>query len=424
MNGLIKNEIKLFCNMKFYISILISIISVVLIHNREILPKFEYYYEDLLNSHIYNTLPIEGAILRYNEDLKTLNNQIDESEEVDEKIQAQLDLVSNIRVKYLKLEQYLKELTYNTDRLEDEEGFNSYFEMIDDFIEEEFIIPIRQEGKFYYYDGYGLSSELDWASRTLIRDYISKNNVELSRDEITSNRVIYQFLDGSNNIYVLMIVLILVILNYDIWSRDFSETNGKILYTIPYKKSKIFFTRFFLRLFLSLLVILLPLIILFLYTSVVHKVGLNDGVLVSENLFTSSFSNNFLTEKIETLEYLELHKGIPIWQYNIILLVFNIIWLSFLYGFINLVDLTFETSISTLIGGVFIIFNIIGISTIQNLNPFTFYNLKDILYGIERSGPYDFWVLDYNINYFILVILVLGIFMYLISKFIFSRRKI
>lgn len=426
MYRLVENEIRLFINLKLIICTILSFVFVIFIYNMFFLDSFENY-EIELNAH-YNdlALPIDGAIVRLSRDINLLNDKIDEADTDDydlEYLESERNDLGRIRRKYEDLLFYLSPITANTKLIENYDEFENYMADVDDYIKKEFIEAIKQKKNLYFYDGYALSNEIDWASRIKLREWRLLNN-GINPSIITSSRLLSYLLNGSSIVFEIITLIIIIVLNYDIWSRDFTENNNKLLYTIPYSRKKIYFIRFFSRLIITMLIIFIPIVVLIIYVNYKHGLGMNDITLVSGNLLKLDFFNSYLYENLKQNNFLNLVKPIALWKYNILLVTFRILWIAFIYSLINLADITMKNGFITIIFGVLIIFFSINSQTLSLLNPFSYLYIEDILNGFTRYGPYKFELINFSLEILLFIIVSIIIILYFVSEIIFIKRKV
>lgn len=126
------------------------------------------------------------------------------------------------------------------------------------------------------------NTERDWNGRCLLREAYRAKGEELPLDseKPTGAYVLWDAFSG-NSIFVLLLILLAVLLNYDCWAADFEQNTVRLLSTLPYSKSQIFAARFFTRLVLTLLVCGAPAAVLFLLGSLRHGIGGGQFVIAS-----------------------------------------------------------------------------------------------------------------------------------------------
>ena len=423
MSKLIKNEFKLFLNTKALICFVISFLGLLFIYNNYFIPKYENYYDSISRIFESRLLMVNSAIESISVDIRDLDSAIKESDGNISNLQNKRTQLGNIRYKYEKVSKHITSIAEGSNLPEFEKDYDDYMEEIDNYIKNYFIEPIKEEGDDFYHYGYALSNELDWANRILQRQYREDNGYDVRLGEITSSRFIEFLYDGDNITYIVFSLLLIIVLNFDNWSKEISENDGKLILTIPHKREKIFFARFFVRLFLSLFIIFLPIIFVFIYTTIKYKFCGSIGINVSENLFSGSLSNEVLLERINDLRFLELNKVIPIWKYNLLIVLFYVFFIAFTYSLINLIDVVFKISEFSIIFGIILLFILIFGENVSITNPLSYYKMSEIIFGI-KSGYNSYEVIQYGYETFLLITILLSILIYFVTREVFVRRKI
>ncbi len=107
--------------------------------------------------------------------------------------------------------------------------------------------------------------------------------------------------------------IIIILLNDDIWSYEFSKSGYRLLFTIPYSKSTIYLFKVIIHFLVSLIAIVFVLMISCILSVTLHGVGcyafeIIDQGAISNFLYVSNGSS--LIVPIETYAYYECYKRI------------------------------------------------------------------------------------------------------------------
>ncbi|MBS6195825.1 MAG: ABC transporter permease [Clostridiales bacterium] len=126
------------------------------------------------------------------------------------------------------------------------------------------------------------STRQEWNQRMLLHDAYEKAGVlePVNKAEPTGAYAVYQGLDGTGIVF-LVLALLVVGWNFDIWSADFDEETGKLLYTLPFSRKRIFFSRCLIHWGFTMAGLFLVLGALFLIGTFRFGTGLEDFQTVS-----------------------------------------------------------------------------------------------------------------------------------------------
>lgn len=431
MKGLLKNEISLFFNRRNLFIIILYFLILILFVQFVFVPNYNSYYEDQYNKISAIKKPLE-TVSNYRE--IEISNNISEIQDINMKMfMAAPDRQKNLKKKIERLEEKNEEIEKNNEptktivsnlgMLESaykkpqanyaliEESWKEIDDYLDYLVSNK--IELNTEGLF-------LEDGRDWNNRKLLRDADADINFtyELNEEYPSSIRTTYKFLNGKNWYFPAIITVILVFLNYDLWSMEFDEKEGKIIYTIPFSKKAIFRSRFFTRLCLNILVILAGLLFAFIYSAFRYGIGPNFHVIINSNVLDTMF-------KIST-DLQNLWKtDIPIKMstyigYSLVLLVFFII---FIFSIINFISLAFKNSSISIISGLALVGILINVDLVKIKNPFSFYRVDDILMNGTTVGPGVIAPTNMGFGYYISVLLLVSSVLSIISEIIFRSSN-
>ncbi|MDR7856494.1 ABC transporter permease subunit [Tissierella sp.] len=251
MTGLIKNEIKLFFSRKNIILLILSCIIVILIFRTTYERQYHKYSQQRLQelSNEIDNAAVWSA--RYTRRLERLKEEFPghiktpEAELVD---QAWKDHLRNLTT----LSFLWKEPVENKEKIIRVE------ERLDENLIEVNKMQIETGDTRLYRD-----IERDWNKRMILLAKYKDSGLELDINPLkpTAMYLLDDSINGRSYISVLIIALV-VLLNFDIWSKDFDNETLRLIFTLPFSKTKVFNTRFITRFILTLFLVTIPIIIL------------------------------------------------------------------------------------------------------------------------------------------------------------------
>lgn len=171
----------------------------------------------------------------------------------------------------------------------------------------------------------------DWNNRILIRDSYenAKSEEPLIPIKPDGAYVLSNALSGTSIPYLIIIIL-MILWNYDIWSRDFENETTRLIFTLPYTKNQIYIARFITRFIMSLLGILICLFVLFLSGYIRFGSGLERWVIVNQKAV-----NTFGFFNVSGEQLLELDKVVSIKHFILLELAVFIPYVLMIYTFIQ-----------------------------------------------------------------------------------------
>lgn len=420
-----KNEIRLFVNKRFLIALAFALVSVFFLNQREYINFYQSYYPNMQSVYKSYLIPLESAQVRYEVEIKAYKDKLQNSSE-DEKEEIK-EIISDLEKKaekYKDLSGLVKPLSLNLKQVQDRDFIDKQFFVIDQYIEENFIEDIKSKGRDGYEEGFALYSELDWANRVQKRIWDQGHEDNIPYGEITASEAVSYLLDGSIKHYYIIAIGLILFLNYDIWSKEFSDNEGKMILTLAYKRKKVFASRFIVRLLFTLLALLLPILILFVYMSIRYRPGFGGTVSVSALLGQWKLSNGPLIASLENLDFLAVNKIVPIWKANLLILILFSMWSVLIFSLLSLLDLFFENGIVTILAGLVLVFMTVAAKKLSIFNIGTYPMQYNLLYGLEREGLYNYKALSHTYEAYLLVTIIGSIILYLLGSLVLRKKRV
>ncbi|WP_054252376.1 ABC transporter permease subunit [Neofamilia massiliensis] len=425
MKNLMKNERRLFLNKRFFIALTFALVSVFFLNQREYINFYQSYYPNMQSVYKSYLIPLESAQVRYEVEIKAYKDKLQNSSE-DEKEEIK-EIISDLEKKeekYKDLSGLVKPLSLNLKQVQDRDFIDKQFFVIDQYIEENFIEDIKSKGRDGYEEGFALYSELDWANRVQKRIWDQSHEDNIPYGEITASEAVSYLLDGSIKHYYIIAIGLILFLNYDIWSKEFSDNEGKMILTLAYKRKKVFASRFIVRLLFTLLALLLPILILFVYMSIRYRPGFGGTVSVSALLGQWKLSNGPLIASLENLDFLAVNKIVPIWKANLLILILFSMWSVLIFSLLSLLDLFFENGIVTILTGLVLVFVTVAAKKLSIFNIGTYPMQYNLLYGLEREGLYNYKALSHTYEAYLLVTIIGSIILYLLGSLVLRKKRV
>lgn len=251
MKGLFKNEIKMFFSRKNIILIIISCIIAVLIFQVNYERQYERYPQQRLQelSEEINNATVWSA--RYTRRLERLIDELPghpstpEAKLMDQTWKSHLKNLTTLSLLWKESEEN-KEKIINVEQRLDESLIEVNEMKIDTGITR------------LYRD-----VERDWNKRMMLLGESKESGLKAEINPLrpTAMYLLNDSINGRSYISLLIIVLI-ILFNFDIWSKDFDNETVRLIFTLPYSKTKIFNIRFITRFILSLFSVIIPILIL------------------------------------------------------------------------------------------------------------------------------------------------------------------
>ncbi len=420
-----KNEIRLFVNKRFFIALAFALLSVFFLNQREYINHYESYYPTMQSVYKSYLIPLESAQVRYEVEIEAYKDKLQDSfEDEKEEIKEIISDLEKKEEKYKDLSGLVKPLSLNLKQVQDRDFIDKQFFVIDQYIEENFIADIKTNGREGYEEGFALYSELDWANRVQKRIWDQSHEDNIPYGEITASEAVSYLLDGSIKHYYIIAIGLILFLNYDIWSKEFTDNEGKMILTLAYKRKKVFASRFIIRLLFTLLVLVLPILILFIYMSIRYRSGLGGTVSVSALLGQWKLSNGPLIASLENLDFLAVNKIVPIWKANLLILILFSMWSVLIFSLLSLLDLFFENGIVTILAGLILVFMTLAAKKLSIFNIGTYPMQYNLLYGLERQGLYNYKALSHTYEAYLLVTILTSIILYLLGSLTLRKKRV
>lgn len=272
MFGYVKNEIKLFFSKKNSCLFLIVAVAMILIYHKQYIVGYEDYTQEektILENHMEDTTIYvkkyqnKIAYLEANEpkhkklpDLKIMG-------EIWKKYQASNNILDKCWDDWKKNEDQIREVNRQLDKQ---------------------LINAPQEFDLGEDDLYR-DTKREWNQRILLYEKYDKDGTkeDVNRKTPTGCYVLNQALEGTTPVFLLLALLILF-LNYDIWAEDFDEGTYKIIYLLPCSRRKLFYCRMLVRGGLSIAACVLEVAILFLVGTIRYGMGKKEYVIINSTV--------------------------------------------------------------------------------------------------------------------------------------------
>lgn len=393
MKTLAKNERKLFFSKKNLVLSIILFVLMVFMYKSYTVKNYKYYIGNL---NYENSQRLENSKLIVEEmkvRQKSLKKLIEDAEEIEHPKEKDLE----------NIEKWKKEI----DEIEEDRNkwsvINSNLGLLDLFLNEErpnlssieevwvdidhFLDTEVYEKEFKsQYPGLYLKDGRYWNRRKLLRE--ANQDIPYKHHEAYPSglKAVFDIVAGENMRYMAILVMFIVLANFDGWTNDFEENEGKIILTLPYEKRTLYYTRFFSRFLCTLGLILLSILIVFILASIKYGVGPNRMVLINE-----------LTIKNPFVFYTDIHWA---WQHDIpvtlskyisyAFLVF-ILFIFFIYSLTNLISILIRDGVGILAGGILFTVLVAVVDYLKYSNLFSYYKVQDMIYMIPYYQHDWFW---------------------------------
>ncbi|WP_352418743.1 ABC transporter permease subunit [Proteiniborus sp.] len=270
MKGLFKNEIKMFFSRKNIILIIISCIIAVLIFQVSYERQYERYPQQRLQelSEEINNATVWSA--RYTRRLERLIDELPghpstpEAKLMDQTWKSHLKNLTTLSLLWKESEEN-KEKIINVEQRLDESLIEVNEMKIDTGITR------------LYRD-----VERDWNKRMMLLGESKESGLKAEINPLrpTAMYLLNDSINGRSYISLLIIVLI-ILFNFDIWSKDFDNETVRLIFTLPYSKTKIFNIRFITRFILSLFSVIIPILILCSIGFYKYGLGLENFTVIN-----------------------------------------------------------------------------------------------------------------------------------------------
>lgn len=258
MAGLWKNEIRFFFSRKNCLVLFFGLLTMTGIFWLD----YEKEYKGYAESHLYEMQKLAEDVdlwaQRYAYRLKELKRQYPGHEDTEE-----AELMAKVWADYYDDLKYLIILWQNPE--EYEEKIRQIEKRMDDVL-----FPVYEMGVETGETGIYRRYERQWAKRNLLR--------AVYEEPLRSNRpdgayVIGDALKGNSVVGIFLLLMVLA-LNFDIWAKDFENGTDRLLFTLPYSKTRIYLSRFLIRFALTAAAVFACLLVLFGWGVACHGSGL------------------------------------------------------------------------------------------------------------------------------------------------------
>lgn len=203
--------------------------------------------------------------------------------------------------------------------------------------------------------------------------------IRLNQKEPT---LMYMLKNLSGNTFLFLLsVIIIIALNADIWSYEFSKSGYRLLFTIPYSKSTIYLSKVIVHFFVSLIAIVFVLMIPCILSVTLHGIGCDAFEIINQGVISNFLDVSNSSSLIVPIETYCMYTG----------LLF-ICYLIMAFSFINFIsyitkDIMMSYTLPILLGGIVYI-NCQNSSSIFKFDLFSYYLGNHILNGDLHIGFY------------------------------------
>lgn len=270
MISLIKNEVKLFLDKKNIICFLIGILMIPLIYQFYYIKEYKKYPQVRQMELQENQKDIDIYTEQYRFYFEQLNEKSPGHKETKE-AQLMANIWTNYRSSMESLRMYwewperYKQEIRDIEQKMDEDLFSVFEKKI-------------ETGDTNLYR----NTERDWKQRIKLLEAYHQANQEIpiNKKIPTGTYVLNDALSGMSIVFLLMVILV-ILWNCDSWTADFEQSTYKILFTLPYARKTIFFTRFFVRCILSMFGICILLAVLLIRASIQFGLGMHEYIIIN-----------------------------------------------------------------------------------------------------------------------------------------------
>ncbi|WP_054252465.1 ABC transporter permease [Neofamilia massiliensis] len=169
-----------------------------------------------------------------------------------------------------------------------------------------------------------------------------------------------------------LLIALVVLLNYNTWSKEFEEGHIKTLNSQPFDKKKIFLARTLISLLKTLIVTLLVFFLPVLIAGIINGSGTDLGHAVNSLALEGLFS---LNSSKEIYKYLVAMGTSSYKTYYISLML---VYLMFLIAVINFISILLKSDFGSLVGSIIAL----SLMLFQGAyNPFSYFKIEELLQG-------------------------------------------
>lgn len=204
---------------------------------------------------------------------------------------------------------------------------------------------------------------------------------------------------GSSSPFLLLSLLVVLVLNADVWSYEFSSSGYKLLFTSPFKKSNIYFAKSIVHFLVTTITMLLVLAIPLLLSMYFHGGGY-QGLEVIQNYHSDVI--NIVSSK----------------TYAMYVLIIYVMYLFMAFSAVSFIsyitkDVMLSYALPILLAGIVYI-NCQNIFSLFKYDFTSYYLGNDILHG------------NIQVDYFrtVLMLFGIGLFLHILSLHLLKRRDI
>lgn len=274
MKRLIKSEILLCFRKKNLLIFMFACILVMFI--------FQFYFEANYNNFTNEAVnQIQEEIQKAEVNLHTIESRLIglHQAKVDEVVIDNMTVVLNSWKLEEEYTNYLKVLLLNEQFSTNESEIQNILAKRD----QNALNTLKDENMILDYSGLYRNNYRDLLNREKLRHVYQAANVSMlvNQNTPTGAFILSESLNGFNPIMILILICA-IIWNADMWSNEFDNNGFQLLFTLPYNKSRIYFTRNIIHILFTFAGITMLLILLFLLGTFKYGHGLDHFLILNQ----------------------------------------------------------------------------------------------------------------------------------------------
>lgn len=401
---MLKNEIRIFLNKKNLLCLFVGIISVMLVYHFDYLKAYNNYSETRLTQIKENSKDIDIYAKAYQLRLERLRKQYPghpktEEAEIMARVWSTYSFMNtNLQTYWKWPDRYEKKISEAEEKLDVQ------------------LAKVSEQKVEVGISNLYRNTERDWKQRMEILEKYKKANHQIPINKVipTGAYVLNEALSGLNLVFLIMLILV-IIWNFDSWSADFEQATYKIIFTLPYPKKKIFFLRLLTRFIITIIGLGIILGVLFIRGCLKFGAGFENYIVLNT---TATNTLGFFKTSWKALMRTDI--AVPI-SYSIGLRAFIItLFLLFIIAIIHFISFSVKNQMGTLIVTVA---GIISVATYTlypkenmevSLNPLLYFQTGNALSGMLGIG----------IPLLLIVLMMSTVFLLVITMVWFEKREL
>lgn len=267
---MIRNEIHMFLNVKNIVVLLAAVLITVGIYQLKYIGDYHSYEKEQQEIILNNQENVTTIVTKYKKRIEFYEENKKDDDRLDE-----LNQMYTIWLFFQSYSNRMAEYWKNGERhAEDLLALSK--ELDTQLLDASETIDL---GEDILYRG----TKREWNQRMLLHQaYDKSGTVEpINEKKPTGAYVLMDALSG-NTVFFLLLILLLLIWNYDIWAGDFDDSTYKLLFTQPCGRSEIFRTRVIVHWIFSMLGCVVILGALFLTGTLTYGIGMDEYRIINQ----------------------------------------------------------------------------------------------------------------------------------------------